>query len=628
MAEMVDQAICQGKHALLEAGTGCGKTMAYLIPLLHRRQKAVISTGTIALQTQLVEKDLVFLSEVFPRPFQFALAKGRGNYLCPAKLVEADRTLPPTDPNRDVLRTVSDAWNSGGWSGDVAELPFTVPAQFWSTELANSYEECSGSKCVFYSQCPFIQAKRLWDQADLVVANHALYFMHLATGGAVLPHHDIVVFDEAHHLESVAQRTLAVEIGRHSAHRLLNRVQRYLRAVPQSITESFLRCDQALFEWVDAQDWRSRRLTDLGPLPEIARSFVLALNDLEQYIKSVDPSQFTLFGDTAEAAQSGAQAARETLLMQATSLKGRWQHFMEACPRDPEWVHWLEADPSRDYFALQSSPLYAGNTLAVKLWPNVCCILTSATLAVGNSFDFIMERLGLSPDEADAAAFDSPFDYRQQALLYLPRQLPDPNTSEYSTAITEVIEKLLYCTSGRAFVLFTSYKALREVYQALSTRLPFPSKSQEELPRGALLDWFRSTPNSVLFATASFWEGIDVPGQALSCVIIDRLPFTHPEDPIHQATVEAMKESGRDWFRDYALPKAILSLRQGFGRLIRTQCDRGIVAILDPRVTSKHYGRIVLASLPPARVVRDLDPEGIRNFLHGSVSGKQESRAR
>ena len=620
MAAAVDQAICQGKHALLEAGTGCGKTMAYLIPILHRRQKAVVSTGTIALQTQLVEKDLVFLSEVFPEPFQFALAKGRGNYLCPAKLAVAHRTLPPTDPNREILRIISDVWNSGNWNGDVAELPFTVPPSFWASELANSYEECSGSKCLHYDRCPFLWVKRSWEQADLVIANHALYFMHIATGGAVLPHHDIVVFDEAHHLESVAQRTLAVEIGRHSTRWLLTRVQRYLQAVPPPITQAFVRCDGALLDWVTAQGWRSKRLTDLGPLPEIARSFVLALTDLEQWVKRVDLDQFSLYADTAETARSEAEASREALLIQTSSLKERWEHFMEARPRDPQWVHWLEADASREYFAIQSSPLHAGETLAVKLWPNVPSILTSATLAIGGSFDFILERLGLSSDDAVAAAFDSPFDYQQQALLYLPPDLPDPNSPEYNPAITELIEQILHCTSGRAFVLFTSYKALREVYQALSNRLPFPSKSQEELPKGALLDWFRSTPNSVLFATASFWEGIDVPGQALSCVIIDRLPFTHPEDPVHQATVENMKASGRDWFGQYALPKAILSLRQGFGRLIRTQRDRGVVAILDPRMTSKYYGRIVFASLPPARVIRELDPEAIKNFLDGSVS--------
>jgi ATP-dependent DNA helicase DinG len=620
MARAVLQSLISGNHAVIEAGTGCGKTMAYLIPLLAEGKKAVVSTGTIALQTQLVEKDLVFLSQAFPRPFRFAMAKGRANYLCPQKLLEAERSLPPNDPNLEIVTAVREIWESGSWNGDIANLPFTVPQALWVQELANNHEECSGSKCLFYSSCPFLRVKRLWEEADILVANHALYFMHIATGGAVLPHHDVVVFDEAHHLEDSAHSALGIEIGRFAAVYLLRRTVRRLGNIPQNIVNPILQADQALLDWVDRQGWRTSRITSPQGLDEIAESFIAALSDLEQWIKRAELDRFQLFAETAERARAEAEAHREALLVQTTGLKQRWMHFARIGDCLDSHVTWLEADPTRQYFQLVSSPLYVGDILAEKLWPNTPSILTSATLAVSRSFDYIIYRLGLPSDSLVRGMFDSPFNFEEQVVLYLPRGLPDPNDSSYNEQITPVIEEILNCSSGRAFVLFTSYRSLREVYSALCQKIPFPSKSQEDLPKGALLDWFKSTPNSVLFATSSFWEGVDVPGQALSCVIIDRLPFTHPDDPIHQANVDAMKAAGEDWFYGYALPKAILTLKQGFGRLIRTKRDRGIVAILDPRVTTKAYGRTILASLPPARVVRELDRDFLQAWLDEAES--------
>ncbi|MGC8833110.1 MAG: ATP-dependent DNA helicase [Armatimonadota bacterium] len=621
MARAVFQSLISGAHAVIEAGTGCGKTMAYLVPLLAEGKKAVVSTGTIALQTQLVEKDLVFLSQVFPRPFRFAIAKGRANYLCPQKLLEAERSLPPNDPNLEIVADVREIWESGSWNGDVANLPFTVPQALWVQELANNHEECSGSKCLFYSSCPFLRAKRLWEEADIVVANHALYFMHIATGGAVLPYHDVVVFDEAHHLEDAAHSALGVEIGRFALTYLLRRAARRLGNIPPNIQNSLLQADQALLDWVDRQGWRTSRITYPQGLDEIAKSFIAALGDLEQWIKRAEVDRFQLLAETAELARAEAEAHREALLVQTTGLKHRWEHFAHIEDSLDSHVTWLEADQPRQYFQLVSSPLYVGDILSEKLWPNTPSILTSATLAVSHSFDYIIHRLGLPSDSLVCGMFDSPFNFEEQAVLYLPRGLPDPNDPSYNAQIVPVIEEILHCSSGRAFVLFTSYRSLREVYSALRQRIPFPSKSQEDLPKGALLDWFKSTPNSVLFATSSFWEGVDVTGQALSCVIIDRLPFTHPDDPIHQANVDAMKAAGEDWFYGYALPKAVLTLKQGFGRLIRTRKDRGIVAILDPRVTTKAYGRAILASLPPARVVRELDRDFLQAWLDEAENG-------
>jgi len=621
MARLIARAIRDGKHALVEAGTGCGKTMAYLLPLLANHKKTIVCTGTIALQTQLMEKDLVFLSKALPFQLKFAIAKGRGNYLCLRKLLEAERSIPPGSADFQTVARLRELLRAGEWDGDVGNLPFSVPSRLWAEELASTHEECGGNKCAFYGECPYRRARRRWEDADVLVANHALYFMHLATGGAVLPKPDVVVFDEAHHIEEYARRSLAVEISRGSTRYLITRVERRLRALPRQLSEALVTADNRLVEWVDQRGWRSCRITDLGELPQIAEEFSLALAQLEQWIRHVDAGQFQLFGDTPEMARAEADAHREVLLQLTLGLRGRWRHFADL-PTDGAWVHWLEADQRRQQFTILSSPLSVADALGDKLWNANPTVLTSATLAVANSFHYLCSRIGLPEELCYSAVLDSPFDYAQQAILYLPRSLPEPNDPTYNQAIAPLIEAILRATDGRAFVLCTSHKSLNELHSLLADRLPFPCRSQQEMPRGALLDWFKSEEHPVLFATASFWEGVDVPGQNLSCVVIDRIPFTHPDDPVHQATVESLKADGRDWFTEYALPKAVLTLKQGFGRLIRTKRDRGLVAILDPRLTRRYYGRTILASLPPACRTNSLDPEELRRFLSENGAGE------
>ncbi|HEY3283695.1 MAG TPA: ATP-dependent DNA helicase [Armatimonadota bacterium] len=615
MAERVAQALESGEHAILEAGTGCGKTMAYLLPALAAGKRAVVSTGTIALQTQLVEKDLLFIQKHYPGRFSFALAKGMGNYLCLPKYLEADRSLPLNDPNRPVLSQVSERWSGGDWNGDVGALPFKVPPGFWAQELGASWDDCTGSKCSFFEVCPARRARRAAEDADIIVANHALYFTHLAMAEALLPPHDLVIFDEAHHLEDVAIRSLAVEIPRWSTRNLLLKAERRMRGVPTDRRDALASADEALASWVSYQGWRNTRVRDAEELTELARDYLNALTALSTWIKEAPLDDFAALGESPEEAKRFAQGQKESLLMQLWGLVERWTHFADLPEEAEGWVNWLEADGGRQYFSLQSASLKVADLLREKLWPHRPAVLTSATLSVKGSFDFLQERLGL--DSAVSEVIDSPFDYTTQALLYLPRGLPNPNNPEFNRAIVPVIRDLLEHTQGRAFVLFTSYRSLREVAGDLMEELPFPCKTQEELPRGALLDWFKSTPNAVLFATSSFWEGVDVPGEQLSCVIMDRLPFAHPDDPIVQATVDTLKEEGRDWFNGYTLPKAIISLKQGFGRLIRTKTDKGVVAILDSRLFTKPYGKLVVHSLPKVPRIFRTDGGQIEALLNG-----------
>jgi ATP-dependent DNA helicase DinG len=301
-----------------------------------------------------------------------------------------------------------------------------------------------------------------------------------------------------------------------------------------------------------------------------------------------------------------AQIQREQLMATADGLAARWAHFAQIDTAGDR-ANWMEVDPSRDYFELRSAPLDVGESLRRLLWTKRTAILTSATLAVDGQFDFIKRELGLQDMELHELALGSPFDFRNQVRLFLPSHLPAPNHPAFPEAAIATIERLLHLSQGRAFVLFTSYQALRHVSAALMDRLPFPCKTQEDLPRTRLIEWFKTTPHSVLFATATFWEGVDIPGDALSCVIIDKLPFASPGDPVVQARTERMKANGEDWFNGFMLPKAVIALKQGFGRLIRTRTDTGIVAILDRRLTTMRYGQVILRSLPPARRIHSFD---------------------
>jgi ATP-dependent DNA helicase DinG len=599
MARIIEKAIATGRHALIEAGTGSGKSFGYLLPILESGKKAVISTGTIALQEQLLGKDIPFLQQAYKPELSVAMAKGRSNYVCLRKLSEADQRIGPIDPLRVQVDAMIDRARVGGWEGDKADLDFVVDWRLWADELASDREDCLGPKCPNYMISPHRIARIKCDDAELIIANHALYFTDLVTGAGVLPKHDLVVFDEAHHLERAATSALAVQIGRWSGTKLLQRVRRRFPQLPLSLVEALGEAESRVMDWVFQQGPGQRRLEGDPEFVAAAGAVALEVEQLVEWIGRAGIEQMSLLDDgDDQLARQRAELQKDQLQGMAQNLVQRWEYFADISSK-ADRANWMQVDPGRDSFELRSAPLDIGDTLRGLLWSKRTAVLTSATLAVDGSFEFIKNELGI--EDSVEAVLGSPFDYPNQAYLYVPRHLPLPADPGFVAAIIPEIEQCLYWTRGRAFVLFTSYRSMREVAQQLGPRLPFPSKTQEDLPRHKLIDWFKKTPNSVLFATATFWEGVDVPGDALSCVIIDKLPFASPDDPVVQARTERMKARDQDWFAEFVLPKAVLALKQGFGRLIRTRNDKGLVAILDRRLATYRYGQMILRSLPPAR---------------------------
>lgn len=624
MARIISAAVSGNRHAVIEAGTGSGKSFGYLIPVLESGKTAVISTGTIALQEQLLHKDIPFLAQAYGREIKVALAKGRSNYVCLRKLDEIYRTTAPADPARIMLHDLIQLAHDGTWNGDRADLPFNVEPRIWLDTLASDPEDCLGPRCPNWLFTPHRMARMECEEAQIIIANHALYFTDLAMGGGVLPHHDLVIFDEAHHLDRAAVGALSVQISRWMGTRLLQRVQRRFPSVPLQIVQAL---DDAEHEFMDYVYRRGRgqfRLEQDAAFEERASQMYEAHVRLARWLEGADVGQMTLLDADPGQAQQRAETIREQMQSVAQDLASRWDYFASLRSGDQR-ANWMMVDPSRDHYELVSAPLDVGEALEALLWSKRTAILTSATLAIDGRFDFLKQELGLPPETLDAV-LGSPFDYPNQALLYVPRSLPMPSDARFTEAASEEIERILEMTQGRAFVLCTSYRSLREISGSLIPRLPYPCKTQEDLPRARLIEWFKTTPNAVLFATATFWEGVDVPGEALSCVIIDKLPFANPDDPVVQARTERMKARNEDWFNGYMLPRAVLALKQGFGRLIRTRTDMGIVAILDRRVVTMRYGEVMLRSLPPARRVQSLAPSLQEAFAAAPVPAGRNGR--
>lgn len=636
MAQVVERAIAEGMNAVIEAGTGSGKTMAYLVPVLGQENRAVITTGTIALQSQLMEKDLKFLEEHYGRPFNYALAKGRANYLCPMHMDEADRMLPPIGEERAQLDEIVHAWRGNTWDGDAATLPFKVSPRLWRQELTCASEECHGPRCDHYHVCPYMEARRKLEDADIIVANHALYMTDVASAGAVLPKHNIVIFDEAHKLEEAATGAFTVQIGRYAARNLLRKVSKRLRGLPFREEQALANADEAFLRWAERRGFRTRRIIKDPALLEVAHAFVPALMDIEDYVEAAPVEEYNLFEDSAAEAKEKAILQRDALLTQIKGLRLRWEHFanvMEDLEAGKPYVHWIECigvgqraraeNPDAPVmYNLNSAPLDVAGSLKEMLWPYRTAVLTSATLTTEGSMDYIKGRWGLNASMD--VVIPPAFEYDKQAALYIPEGLPSPNAPTYNEAMARVALPLLRRTEGRALYLFTSYRAMREVAEILRREhLPYPMKTQDDWPRARLMQWFRNEDNPVLLATASFWEGVDIPGNRLSCVLIDRLPFAHPDDPVVQANTERLKAQGKDWFNDYSLPAAILTLKQGFGRLIRSHHDTGVVCIMDPRLLNMRYGQTVLRSLPDAPLVRSLDDPHFERLFPAAAAAPQ-----
>ncbi len=604
MAEAVAGVIDGGGTLIAEAGTGTGKTLAYLVPAILSGQRVLVSTGTKNLQEQIFFKDLPALREALGTPFTATLMKGRSNYLCLHRF-EAERERPerperPERSERAVFLPVIADWAKKTKTGDRAELndlPEDLP--LWK-EISADAETCLGSECPRYGDCFVTLMRQRAAAADAVIVNHHLLCadaqLRQSDYGEVIPSCATLVVDEAHQLEDVATQYFGIAVSNFRVEDFVRDVEAAVAITPDMlqaiarVTEHsrtfFSGLSMARMEHAEAK----ARYT--------SETFIDYFQDGAMLAGALDGLEATLALSLSKDEPDEMIAA---LARRARELRDDISFLIRA--NDADFVYYVESR-GRGLF-LRASPIDVSRLAQDALFDRMrTTVLTSATLAVDGSFEYVKSRLGIR--EAHEVRVPSEFDYRTQALLYLPRRIPPPKSPTFGAAAAREVIELLKRSRGRAFVLFTSYAMLRAVQQVVETSLPYPILVQGTAPRSALIDQFRSTPHAVLLATASFWQGVDVVGEALSCVIIDKLPFASPGDPVTAARIEAIRARGGDAFADYQVPLAILALQQGLGRLIRHRSDRGVLAILDPRLRTMGYGRRFLDSLPSAAVTQEL----------------------
>ena len=612
MSAAVAAALADDRPLLVEAGTGTGKTLAYLVPALASGKRIIVSTGTRTLQDQIIRHDVPLLRTILARPFTAVALKGVGNYVCRRKLAELHAPTPEVARDLAALR----AWLDDSDTGDRAELE-EVPehAPIW-TEVTTTPESRLGPRCPHFERCHVTNARRAAEKADLVLVNHHLYFADLALraaapGARVLPEHDAVIFDEAHQLEDVATEHFGLRV---TTARLAGLVRdarliwardlwtEGTRGEHEQLVHNVERAGVTMFALA------RQALVELAPdggrvplPPDLLASgarqdawFVLD-GALEELARACEREAEPPPPDEDE--DEATIARREQLASIARRARGVRDDLAElAEQRQRSHVYWGETRAGAT--TLSASPISVAELIRRNVVDsNRTAIFTSATLTVAGTFDYTRARLGLQREHVDELALPSPFDYRRQALLYVARDLPAPAGDGLPAGVTERIVELLAITGGRAFVLFTSHRAMQACARALGP-LPYPLLRQGDGPRAALVERFRATPGAVLLGTGSFWEGVDVPGDALSLVIIDKLPFQPHTDPLTVARAQAIAQRGGEPFAALQLPQAAIALKQGFGRLIRRRDDRGIVAILDPRIVTRSYGRVLVDSLP------------------------------
>ncbi|MFZ1945206.1 MAG: ATP-dependent DNA helicase [Acidobacteriaceae bacterium] len=618
MARAMERAFTEKRHLIVEAGTGTGKTLAYLLPALRLGQRVIISTGTRNLQEQIFFKDIPFLESLLG-PLRVSYMKGRGNYLCRQKLYALrDQPILTGIDMVDQFNTIRD-WEQTTEHGDRAELT-TIPEKspLWGRLDARG-EACLGSSCPNYEPCFITQMRRRALESDIVIVNHHLFFADLsirrqaqnAPDAGVLPEAAAVVFDEAHELEEIASSYFGVSISNVRFEELARDVEILLRA-KQALSASLT---------ASAELVRERGRMFFGALPEPkGADGRMPFTDREEFLEQSGDVYLGLVNAlerlTGELERLRGVEEASGLKKRTAELTNQLTFLLESTDRG--FVFWIERRSSTGLRQsgtntwLQATPIEIASLLASDLFESIpSVVLTSATLTVQGNFDHIERRLGLTG--ARQLVVPSHFRYGEQALLYLPPEMPDPREPAFTKAAVDKICEILEITRGRAFCLFTSYSQMRQVHEQLIARVGFPLLLQGTAPRNALLEEFRITPNAVLLGTSSFWQGVDVQGEQLSCVIIDKLPFAVPSDPVVAARMKAIEAEGGNAFAEYQIPSAVIALKQGFGRLIRSLHDHGVLVLLDPRLQRQRYGRVFMESLPPYRVTQRL--EDVREFF-------------
>ena len=612
MARVVGEVIDAGETLICEAGTGTGKTFAYLVPAMTCGRKVIVSTGTRNLQDQLFHRDVPLVSEAVGQPLRAALLKGRGNYLCRHRLELA--LAAPERHRPDVRRQLVGVrnWSTVTRIGDIAEMAIPEDAPVWPA-VTSTADNCLGQDCPSFARCHLVEARRRAQEADLVVINHHLLCADMALRdegfGEVLPGADCFIVDEAHQLPEIAAAFFGSTV---SARQLVD----LARDVQVEHTREAGDCP----ELGDAAGRLREVVLDLRAClgDEDRRASWQELEANAEAVAALDLVQQRLNALTAVLeGLDGRGKGLDHCQGRARVLDARLAALIDGEAEDH--VRWLDVHGRG--FRLNQTPLNVADTFhAHRERHGGSWVFTSATLAVGESFNHFAGQMGIGP--CRTACWQSPFDYARQALCYVPAGLPEPSAPDYTERVVDLARQVLALSRGRAFLLFTSHRALRSAEERLREHIDYPMLIQGSAPRNALIERFRALGNAVLLGTSSFWEGVDVRGEALSCVIIDKLPFASPADPLLQARVEALRRGGANPFRDFQLPQAVIALKQGAGRLIRDSTDRGVLVICDPRLFGRSYGRTFIKSLPPMACTRDLDD--VRAFFAGNADGRDD----
>lgn len=627
MGKAVKSAIREGENLMVEAGTGIGKSLAYLIPFIHwaieEKNRILISTYTKTLQEQLIKADLPFLKDSLRMDFDFALVVGGENYLCLRRL-ERVRTYGLFDTRKEAeqLERILQA-HSYLVRGLVSELDFEPLASVWN-RVCRKTDLCMGKRCPHQDDCYYLKARKKMHNSQVLVLNHHLFFAHLTSGEKMLPSFEGIVFDEAHNLEEVATSFLGIKVSYAEINFLLNSLfnpvtqkgllsrlkglEEKKRIFLEELVKEVKAANELLFSALKGKlkgDSLKQRIKEKG--------FVANILD--------DPLSKLVIGLGSLLAEGDDEETRlemSSFISRCLGIKDNLRRILEQEKKD--YVYWIEAlrGRKRGGYSLNAAPIDIAYELKERVFDQKkVVILTSATLATNGSFTFIRDRIGF--EEGRELLLDSPFDYWKQALLYIPCQMPDPwrEVSEYFSRVAEEVKNILRIVKGFTFVLFTSFQMLEQVYADIkASQANLKILKQGDLPRYRLLEEFKKGEGSVLFGTSTFWQGVDVPGQALQCVIITKLPFAVPNEPIVEAKIEFLRTQNKNPFLHYQLPQAIILLKQGFGRLIRSKKDKGIVAILDPRLKTRHYGEMFLRSLPRCKETSSLGE--VKEFMEES----------